>query len=196
MPSPFDFHTHNAATQPGCGIVCLGRELLQSPRLFRPVPGALYSAGIHPWWTAEEWRLLLPGLENLLQHPQVVALGECGFDALRGAPLEEQAEAFELQIALAECYRLPVTLHCVRAHHLLLSAHKRLHPTTLWTLHGFRGNAALARQLLDAGFDLSFGPYFNAEALRLTPPERRHVETDDSGFSLRQVVALQSEAEK
>ena len=35
-----------------------------------------------------------------------------------------------------------------------------------------------ARQLLDAGLDLSFGPRHNSESLALTPPHRCHYETD------------------
>ena len=153
---------------------------------FRPAPGGLYSAGIHPWWTADEGLAAAAwtGLERLLPHPQIVALGECGIDRLRGAEAGQQAEWLRRQIVLAERYGLPVTLHCVRAFDVLLALHKRWRPTTRWTVHGFRGKPALARQLLDAGFDLSFGTRFNAESLALTPPGRRHRETDDAAAPL------------
>ena len=36
----------------------------------------------------------------------------------------------------------------------------------------------LPRQLLDAGIDLSFGAQYNPESYNLTPPERRHRESD------------------
>ena len=82
---------------------------------------------------------MLQNLPLLLEHPQVIALGECGLDALRGALLEEQERIFRHQIRLAEAYNKPVTLHIVRTFDRLLRLHKELHPTTQWTVHGFRG---------------------------------------------------------
>jgi len=182
MPSPIDFHTHDMAAQAGTAILNLTREQLLRPETFRPAANGLYSAGIHPWWTDADTAPLLAGLEKLLPHPSVVAVGECGFDRLRGGSLSRQLAVFEKQISLAGKYSLPVTIHCVRAFDLLLKCAKQLRPATRWTVHGFRGRPALARQLLDAGFDLSFGPHFNPASLRLVPPSRRRFETDDSGI--------------
>ena len=108
----------------------------------------------------------------------MVQVGECGLDRLHGADLDTQCAVFAAQVALAEQHRLPLTLHVVRAFDVILRLHKQLRPTTRWTIHGFRGKPALARQLLDAGFDLSFGFHHNPEAFAITPPERRHFETD------------------
>ena len=63
-----------------------------------------------------------------------------------------------------------------------------------WIVHGFRGNAELARQLLKAGIELSFGERFNARALAATPEEKRHTESDESELSLQQIVELQDAA--
>ena len=111
-----DFHTHNLLASPGTAIVNLPEEWTLRPELFRPQPGALYSAGIHPWWTADAERThrMLDALPRLLEHPQVVRVGECGIDKLRGASLETQVEVFEAQVAMAECFGLPMTLHIVR----------------------------------------------------------------------------------
>ena len=49
-----------------------------------------------------------------------------------------------------------------------------------WIVHGFRGNARVASQLLDAGFYLSYGERFNPEALAVTPADRLLAETDES----------------
>lgn len=181
-----DFHTHDLHTPPGAGIVCLPREVLVTPQAFSPTPGALYAAGIHPWWTdtlcdAATLARYLAHLDKLAAHPQVVQIGECGLDALRGAPLDVQRSIFDAQIAISEARHKPVTIHCVRAFDRLLQAHKQLRPTQQWTIHGFRGKPALARQLLAAGFDLSFGPQHNAESYAITPPHRRHDETDAPG---------------
>ncbi len=143
--------------------------------------GRLYSVGIHPWWTANAPRLplLFKGLEAWLSHPAVVQLGECGLDRIKGADLTVQEEVFCRQVVLGEKRGLPLTIHCVRAFDRLLYFHKQLRPTTRWTVHGFRGGPQLAQQLLDAGLDLSFGVRHNLESFALTPPSRRHWETDE-----------------
>ncbi len=177
-----DFHTHNL--QATDATINLPMEWTLHPEEFQPREGATYSAGIHPWWTADasQTEQMLQALPQLLQHPQVVALGECGLDSLRGAPLDEQERIFRLQIGMAEAYGKPVTLHIVRCFDRLLRLHKQLRPTTQWTVHGFRGKPALARQLLQAGLDLSFGLHYNPQSWDITPEGRRHRETDDCFF--------------
>lgn len=159
----------------------LPRRIVLHPEAWHPQVGGLYAAGIHPWWTADaDFRLdcYLSSLSHLLALPEVVQVGECGLDRLRGADLDTQCSVFAAQVALAEQHRLPLTLHVVRAFDVILRLHKQLRPTTRWTIHGFRGKPALAQQLLDAGFDLSFGPKHNAASWATTPPDRRHCETD------------------
>lgn len=182
-PAPdFDFHTHNLQARAGQALVCLPPEVLIHPEEFKPREGVFYSAGLHPWVTNDEHTVqrLLSLLPQWLEHPQVAAVGECGLDALRGAELEQQTAILTAQLKMADEARLPVVLHVVRAFDRLLHLHKVLHPRVRWTVHGFRGKPALAQQLLDAGFDLSFGLKRNEAAYALTPPERRWNETDDS----------------
>lgn len=177
----FDFHTHRTDITPGTGIVALPQTVMRSPDLWHPEPGGLYAAGIHPWWTGDADFVLthyLAALRTLLRLPEVVQLGECGFDRLRGADMDVQRAVFAAQAELSEELRVPMTLHVVRAFDVVLEMHKRMRPSQRWTIHGFRGKPALARQLLAAGFDLSFGARHHAESLALTPPERRHFETD------------------
>lgn len=184
-----DYHTHNPNIPPGTGIVNLPRAVIQAPDTFQPVPGSLYSAGIHPWWTADEHlELEQRGVARLARHPQVVVIGECGLDTLRGGPLERQLALLMWHIQLAEAVRKPLTLHCVRAFHHLLALRKRqmaqsastrqVTPVPRMVIHGFRGGPALARQLLAAGFELSFGLRYNPASFLQTPPHLRHQETD------------------
>lgn len=182
-----DAHTH--CLQPAwAAVINLPREALLAPADFSLLPAADYSAGVHPWWTEEATDLLWQGVEQWARHPQVTVIGECGFDRLRG-DLDRQHALFVCHARLAERLGRPLLLHCVRAFDLLLGARRSLRPSVPWIVHGFRGRPALARQLLAAGFDLSFGPRFNAESLRLCPADRRHIETDDSGLSLQEVAA-------
>lgn len=199
----FDFHTHRLDTPPGSGIVCLPQDALLHPdrwldadgHLPHAAEGALYAAGIHPWWTAQFGDMAeqrqqslerhLDGLRTLLPLPEVVCIGECGYDTLQGdgpdrqpALLDVQDAVFAAHIALSETYEKPLVIHCVRAFDRLLRLHKEHRPRQRWIIHEFRGRPALAQQLLDAGFDLSFGPRRNDESYALTPPDRRHDETD------------------
>lgn len=178
----FDFHTHRLDTPPGTGIVSLPQHIVLSPHNWQPEAEGLYAAGIHPWWTAHADFSLsahLDALQHWLSLPQVVQVGECGLDRLRGATLDRQIEVFKAQVTLSEHYQKGMTLHVVRAFDVLLSLHKQLRPLQRWTIHGFRGRPALARQLLDAGMDLSFGHIYNQEAFDLTPENRRKRESDD-----------------
>lgn len=93
--------------------------------------------------------------------------------------LARQAEVFRQMVVLSERHGKPLTIHCVRAFDLVLQYKNLWRPTQQWTVHGFRGKAALARQLLDAGIDLSFGKHYDPEAFALTPPDRRHTESDE-----------------
>lgn len=194
----FDFHTHRLDTPPGSGIVCLPQDALLHPNrwldadghLPHAAEGALYAAGIHPWWTAQpdfDLERHLDGLRTLLALPEVVCIGECGYDTLQGdgtdrhpAPLDMQDAVFAAHVSLSETYEKPLVIHCVRAFDRLLHQRKKHRPSQRWTIHGFRGRPALAQQLLDADFDLSFGPRHNAESYALTPPLRRHDETDET----------------
>lgn len=184
----FDFHTHRLDILPGSGIVSLPQNIVRNPAVWNEYPpeqqlqaNGLYAAGIHPWWTADEDFSLEDYMENLSQlwaMPQVVQVGECGFDRLRGASIEVQWHTFVAQAQEAERRQLPMTLHVVRAFDLALQAHKAIRPQQVWTIHGFRGKPALAQQLLHAGFNLSYGLRYNEAAYALTPPERRRRETD------------------
>lgn len=196
----FDFHTHRLDATPGTAVVCLPQEALLATdrwlqqaggtrRLPKADEGALYAAGVHPWWTAQpdfDLDAHLAGLETLLALPEVIHVGECGLDrAILPADEAEaarlmtlQEEVFVAMVRLSERFRLPLTIHCVRAYDAILRLKKSLVPTQSWTIHGFRGRPALAAQLLAAGLDLSFGPRRNEEAYALTPAERRHDETD------------------
>lgn len=174
----FDYHTHNPLVTPGEAIVNLSQHLLLHPEEFQPQDKALYSVGVHPWWTEGDADLLLQNTAKLAHHPQIVAIGECGLDALRGAEMSRQIEILRHQLEMAERVEKPVTLHIVRAWHQIVKLRREIQPRQRWVIHGFRGKPTLARQLLDAGFDLSFGTRYNAESYNLTPEDRKHHETD------------------
>ncbi len=113
-------------------------------------------------------------------HPQVLAIGESGFDRLRGGDIESQFKAFKCHIKKSEEFGKPLIVHMVRSSDLLLKTRKDLTVHEPWIIHGFRGKPQEALQLLRAGMFLSFGEYYNVEALRATPTDRLFLETDES----------------
>lgn len=144
-----DFHTHTPC-KPGA-IINL------SPGDDRP-GGFYYSVGIHPWdsegVTPEMWRQL----EADAAAPEVIAIGECGIDKLRGASLAAQTEIFRRHILLSESLGKPLIIHCVRAIEQVERLRTELRPTQPWILHGFRGKPQQALQLLNRGYYLSTTP--------------------------------------
>ena len=138
--------------------------------------------GIHPWQLTaamppeETWHLL----EEAVRHPQVLAVGEAGVDKLAAAPLPLQESVFERQALLAEETDKPLVIHLVKAVDELLRVRKRLLPRVPWVVHGFRGKAALAQELLHHGFYLSFGEKYQEGALNAVPLSRLFLETDES----------------
>lgn len=168
-----NIHTHVAEEgHTGDTVVNLEPEQLPDDR-------GWYSVGVHPW-RADEADRLWPLVESAASLPRVVAIGECGLDALRGPSLEQQREVFLRHVALSENTAKPLIIHAVRTWPQLIELRRQLKPTQEWIIHGFRGKATLAAELLRHGFSLSFGERYNPEAFALTPPERRYRETDSS----------------
>lgn len=148
--------------------------------------GLFHSVGIHPWYiyNVEEQ---LAELKRQAMLPGVVAIGETGLDKLAEAPLERQQEVFKASAAFAENLGIFLIIHCVKAWDELIALKKELKPRMPWIIHGFRGNATLAKQLIRQGFYLSFGERFNPEAVREAWPGRLFAETDDRETDIRTV---------
>lgn len=190
LTNDIDIHTHGNAPRRDA-VVCFDpvdiiRATGSTGDTAIPEGDGPVSIGIHPWNadSADEaaWCALTHALDN---DSRIVAIGEIGLDRLHGPALEIQTAVFERQALLAETHDLPVVIHCVRAFDVVLATHKRLQPKNQWIIHGFRGKAATARQLLGAGIDLSFGLRYNADAYAATPSHRRYFETDTADPSVK-----------
>ena len=181
MIIPADIHTHCQPEVPGEAIVnCF-------PETFVPQLEGWYSVGIHPWYITSSTVSLAEKkrcLEELLYHPQVLAMGEAGLDKLADASLPLQREVFEYQARLAEETDKPLVIHLVKAVDELLKLKQKIRPVKPWIIHGFRGKAVLAEEYLRHGFYLSFGEKYQEEALCIMPSERLFIETDESTVSV------------
>ncbi len=154
---------------------------------FDPQLGAFYSVGIHPWrLPASDNDIKL--LKSIALREDVLAIGECGIDKVRGGDLDEQMRVLIRHVELSETVCKPLVLHCVKASNEIISLRKRIRAVQPWVIHGFRGNANVARQLLDAGMFLSFGEHFNADAVKVVPSGRLLVETDESTMKICEIA--------
>jgi TatD DNase family protein len=194
LPHPGDYidiHVHGGT--PATGIFILESLMAHEEKLPAGASGVAYTFGIHPWFLNEDnYKRLVASVRNLANHSDIIAIGEAGFDRLRGPAIELQREAFEEQVAISEETRKPVIIHCVRAWDELLSFQKKLKPKMPWLVHGFRGNFELAGQLLSKGMYLSFWFDFilrseSRDLLRRLPVDKIFLETDGAEVDIRKI---------
>jgi TatD DNase family protein len=155
--------------------------------------GLVYSIGIHPWFlTADNFTDQIKVVELYASHLNVIALGESGFDRIKGPSFELQQKAFREHAMLAEKVSKPLFIHCVRAWDDLLSEKKILKPSVQWIIHGFRGSRELAQQLISKGLVLSFWCNYvlrpdSTPLLKSLPKDKIFLETDGSGIDIEKI---------
>ena len=157
---------------------------------------SLASVGLHPWFlTKENAESDFEKLSQLIDNQNIISIGECGLDKLKGADLDFQTSYFAKQIQLAERVGKPVVIHCVRAFNEVIALKKQLKPTVPLIIHGFNKNENVLRELLKNGFYISIGAFilrgpddFKKMVLQI-PIDRLFFETDDADVDIRLVYA-------
>lgn len=128
--------------------------------LARSHPGLRAAVGIHPHFAATTPADAWTELTQLAGEPEVVAVGEIGLDYFRNlSPPDVQRQAFARQLELAAAMGKPVLVHDREAHDdiraaLLGWAGPGREPRGV--LHAFSGDAAMAMDLTEAGYLVSF----------------------------------------
>ncbi len=134
------------------------------------------AVALHPTRTAALTDDDLAEIERLAAHPRVVAVGETGLDYYWDySPPAAQQRAFRWHIGLAKRLGKPLMIHDRDAHADILRILAEEGPPATVVFHCFSGDAAMARECVDAGFVLSFaGPvtFRNAPALRAAAAAR------------------------
>lgn len=185
----WDFHTHRQGQLHS--IFHAGKFILAE--------GLPVSVGIHPWELDSNWDTHFEKIKReAAQNPYVLAIGEAGFDRLKGPDIPMQKEAFSAQASLASRLEIPLILHCVKSHDLLLEylMSATNPPSIIW--HGWNQKTELATKLLPFPVFFSFGkhilhPGSNAEKwLKSCPLERVFFETDDSGAEIDSIYQAAS----
>jgi len=144
------------------------------------------TAGIHPHDSdkvrPEQWQQL----EQLLDHPKVVAMGEIGLDYYRDyAPHDIQRQVFLRQLALAVTKKIPIVVHTRNSWHDIIDIFEReIKGKLSGVFHCFSGNKEMAKRALDWNFYISFTgvvTFKNSSALavaKYVPEDRLLLETD------------------
>lgn len=108
------------------------------------------TVGIHPGYVENG------DAKNIIQylnHPKVVAIGECGLDFYWTKDnVEEQKEIFKQQIILAKTYKLPLVIHTRNS---FTEAYDMLKPykgMVYGVFHCFSSNLEDAKKAIDLGF--------------------------------------------
>lgn len=103
--------------------------------------------------------------EELMKHPKVVAIGECGLDYFHQdknntEETERQKKLFLEQVNFALKHNKPIMIHSRDAYAELLEILEPLskeHGEKLWgDVHFFAGNLEIAKRFWDIGFTTSF----------------------------------------
>lgn len=184
----------SAIVLPGVEPATWETLLAVAARLGQEVPAVCFhtALGIHPQVLPD----LDPGRDGeaheqlvaRLDAADVVAIGECGLDFAAeieaGAPRARQVAVLRAHFAEARQRGLPLLLHCLYAHTVLLEllAEAPLPPSIL---HSWSGSAELALRFCKAGHYISFAGSITlprarrpGESARAVPADRLLIETD------------------
>jgi len=146
------------------------------------------TVGVHP----HEARLLddqlFTRLQDLAQHPKVIAWGEIGLDYhYDNSPRDVQREAFKRQLRAARERQLPISIHTreAEADTLAILSEEWSDSKLGGVIHCFTGTRSFAEAAVELGFLISFSgvvTFKKAEDLRetarLLPSDKVLIETD------------------
>lgn len=173
MQGIIDIHTHSLDSEIGSALISIG---IKSGLMEK---GKYYSVGLHPWNISNNEDDNIDMMSQLLSYSNVLAVGECGLDSVRGPSMDMQETVFIKQLKLSESFEKPVIIHQVKAIDRVILLKKEMRPKQRWLIHGFRGGPIQATQLLALNIDISFGKNFNIETLKQIPLNRLFVESDE-----------------
>lgn len=159
-----------------------------------------YSYGLHPWYINElNYEDDLRRLEIKADEKRCIAIGECGLDKLSKVAMPLQQKVFEEHIRIANHYKKPLIIHCVKAFNELVNALNLNNNEVPVVIHGFNNNENIARVLLNHGCFFSFGKALlgyesnAAQALKNIGRKNFLLETDDSDISIKYIYKKASE---
>jgi TatD DNase family protein len=119
------------------------------------LPDSFFAIGIHPWFTEKINFDYLDILEKNISN--IDGIGEIGLHKGNKVPeMEIQKSHFFPQMELSEQYNLPVFLHVLKAHDIVLNFIKE-HTKTRGIIHAFSGSPAHIKLYADSGWLMGVG---------------------------------------
>lgn len=148
--------------------------------------GCYAMVGIHPEDDELYSSETLSIIEEYLQHPKVLGIGEIGLDYhYDGINKNRQIKVFQEQLNFAGENQIPVEIHVRDAYSDFFEVISEVKLPDKKLLHCFSGSKEIAKRALDIGFDFSIGgvlTFANAkkavEVFSYVPLESIHLETD------------------
>lgn len=136
---------------------CTKESILESFQYVEKYEDVYITIGYHPsevsMITDEDIALL----EEQLNHPKVVGVGEIGLDYHYGKEdIEEQKQLFRKQLTIAERHHLPVVIHSRDATEDTISILKEF-PNVKGDIHCFSGSLETARIYISMGYYIGIG---------------------------------------
>lgn len=129
------------------------KEVLELVKKYDNVYGTL---GIHPEEIEKATSDSFKFIENNLNNPKIVGIGEIGLDYYwTKENIEKQKEIFELQLKLAEKYNKPVVIHsreAIQDTYNILKKYK-----VKGSIHCFSSSLEMAREFIKLGYKIGIG---------------------------------------
>ena len=153
-----------------------------------------YSYGLHPWFIqSSDYREQLQSLEIKANEKHCIAIGECGLDKLSKVEFNLQEKVFIEQIRIANHYKKPMIIHCVKAFNELINCLNLNNNSVPVIIHGFNNNENIAKVLLAHDCLFSFGKALlgyesnAAKAIKNIGRKNFFLETDDADISIKYI---------
>ncbi len=115
--------------------------------------------GLHPCAITKDFEKELYMVEEWLNKRKFIAVGEIGTDLYWDKTLlEEQKEAFRIQVGFAKQHKIPIAIHCRDSFEETIEMVEALKDENLTgVFHCFTGSVAEAKRVTDVGFYLGIG---------------------------------------
>ncbi len=167
-------------------MIVIGIDAVSSDQaviLSEQFPSLYASVGMHPSYLSED----LSYVTQLIQHPKVVAIGECGLDLFHTElNLIEQKEIFKKQIDLAIQFNKPIIIHSREAVKECIEMVKPYKGKLRGVFHCFAGTVEQALEVVSLGFyigvngPITFKNAMDAKAI-VKAIDLKHILTETDG---------------
>ncbi len=166
----------NASSAGITGMICAGADLESSKKaveIAEKFEQVYATVGVHPESNDDPSKI-----ENLINLPKVIAVGECGLDTDN----PREIELLKTQIDLAKKYNLPLMVHNRKQDKKILEI---LGDYPKVMLHCFTGDMVFMKECVKRGWYISFGGIVTfksshelREVAKAVPEDKLLIETD------------------